>query len=76
MATKVADNVRVLRTAKGWTQSECDEHADLCRGHTYAIEGGIRVPSSETLEKLSEAFGVSMDALWKRDLTKRARRSA
>lgn len=50
--------VRSLREAKGWSQEELAERADLNRSYVGEIERGIAMPSLGTISKL--ALGLEL----------------
>lgn len=50
--------VRRLREARGWSQEQLAEHADLNRSYVGEIERGRAIASLVTIDKLSQAFGV------------------
>ena len=55
--------VRQLRKARGWSQEELAERADLNRSYVGEIERGLAVPSLVTLDKLALGLEVSASAL-------------
>jgi transcriptional regulator with XRE-family HTH domain len=55
----LATNIRILRAAKKLTQQELAEMASMDRGFLLALEAGTRRASVDTLDKLSQAFGVA-----------------
>lgn len=50
--------VRRLREAKGWSQEELAERADLNRSYVGEIERGVAMPSLSTISKL--ALGLEL----------------
>ncbi len=48
--------VRQLREARGWSQEELAERADLNRSYVGEIERGIAMPSLVTINKLASGF--------------------
>ncbi|MDP5240819.1 helix-turn-helix transcriptional regulator [Uliginosibacterium sp. 31-16] len=48
--------VRQLREARGWSQEELAERADLNRSYVGEIERGIAMPSLVTINKLACGF--------------------
>ena len=64
MASKLNDNIRILRKWKGISQDKLSKMADVTL-HTIAkIEtGSTPDPRIETLRKIAEALGVSVDDL-------------
>jgi len=57
------ENLKRLRTAKGWTQAEAAEKADVPFRSYQNWEVGIREPRIDALPRLARAFGVSLDEL-------------
>jgi transcriptional regulator with XRE-family HTH domain len=55
--------VRQLREAKGWSQEALSERSNLNRSYVGEIERGQVIASLLTIEKLSQALGVSPSAL-------------
>lgn len=62
-AASIGQNIRSLRTQRGWTQDELARRLDVRKSQVGNYEGGWSYPSVPVLKKLSEAFGVSIDAL-------------
>jgi transcriptional regulator with XRE-family HTH domain len=58
----IGDRLRQLRDSKHMSQGDVEKRTGLLRCYTSRLENGHTVPSIETLEKLSAAFGVP---LWK-----------
>lgn len=56
-------NIKRLREAKGWSQEDLAEHADLHRTYVSGVERGIRNPTVTVLEKFAGALKVSMGSL-------------
>ena len=52
-----------LRKAKGWSQEEFADRANLHRTYISAVERGVRNPTITVVEKLATALGVSIGAL-------------
>lgn len=57
------NTVRQFREQKGWSQEMLAERADLNRSYIGELERGQAIASLITLEKLANAFGVSMSHL-------------
>lgn len=55
--------LKELRLKKGLTQKEIAEEFGIKQPNYQQWESGKRKPSSETLEKFADFFGVSMDYL-------------
>jgi len=59
MARKLlAQNVRVLRLMRGWSQETLAEAAELDRSYLGDIERARRNVSLDCLERLAGAFGI------------------
>lgn len=58
LATRLAVNVRRLRTALGFSQEELAGACGLHRTYVGAIERAERNPSLATVEALSKGLGV------------------
>ncbi|TDE17381.1 XRE family transcriptional regulator [Dyadobacter psychrotolerans] len=64
-------NIRFLRERRKFSQEEISEKLDLSRNKLQALESGkTKNPSAADLVKFSEYFKISMDSLFKVDLTK------
>ncbi len=59
----IAANCRRLRTAKGLSQVELAEKVGLSRPGYLKVESGESVPRSDTLERIAQAFNVSIAEL-------------
>ena len=59
----LGQNIRLAREAKGWTQEELAEQADLDRSYIGSIERGERNISFTTLLKLARALKVKLAQL-------------
>lgn len=57
------ENLKRLRTAKGWTQAEVAEKANVPFRSYQNWEVGIREPRLDALPRLARAFGVTLDEL-------------
>lgn len=55
------ENIRDLRKAKGLTQKQLAKLIDVTESQVSQIENGKRNPGFETLLKLGEVFGCSVD---------------
>ena len=56
-----ADKLKILRKKKKWTQNDLGKKVGLHGRHIGKYETGEVMPNSETLIKLAEALGVSID---------------
>ena len=60
----LADRLKALRKARGWTQHDLSRASGLTRSHISRLErGDIQLPSSERLRQLAVALGTSLDDL-------------
>ena len=59
----IADKIRDLRTARGWTQAELARRLDITRNGVNSWEQGLSMPSSALLIDLARIFSVSTDYL-------------
>ena len=55
--------VRQLREARGWSQEQLSEQANLNRSYVGEIERGRAIASIVTAEKLAAALGLQMSDL-------------
>ena len=55
--------IRSLRLSRGWTQEQLAEYADLHVSYIVLLEKGANRATIETLEKLAQAFGISISEL-------------
>lgn len=66
--TKIADNIRHLRTQKGLSQTAMAEAVGLKRGNIASYEKELAQPSIENLVKISDYFGVDIHQMVNEDL--------
>jgi transcriptional regulator with XRE-family HTH domain len=60
----LAERLRTLRKARGWTQQDLSRVSGLTRSHISRLErGDIQLPSSERLRQLATALDTSLDNL-------------
>ncbi len=59
----LARKLRLLRLMKGWSQEGLAQASGLDRSYVSSIERGERNVSLDNIEKLADAFGVSLDEL-------------
>jgi transcriptional regulator with XRE-family HTH domain len=62
--TRFGKTIRRLRLAKGWTQEQLAEHANLHPTYVGGIERGERNVGLENIIKIARALGVSPAALF------------
>lgn len=60
---RLGKNVRRLREAKGWSQEDYADRAELHRTYVSDIERGRRNPTVTVVEKLAKPLGVSPGSL-------------
>jgi len=63
LVERVAQNVKRLRVARGWTQQELANRIDVHRVYVTQIENGTRGVSLEILAQLAKVFRVKASAL-------------
>jgi transcriptional regulator with XRE-family HTH domain len=56
----LAERIKSLRKAKGWSQEEFAERAAMQRSYLADLERGRRNPSVRTLVKVANAFDVAV----------------
>lgn len=59
----IADRIRELRQARGWTQAELARRLNITRNGVNSWEQGLSTPSPSCLVDLSNLFSVSTDYL-------------
>lgn len=60
----LGSNIRALRTARGWTQADLAEHADLSTNFIAQIERQETWPYPDTITKIARALGATEDRLF------------
>ncbi|GAH62639.1 unnamed protein product [marine sediment metagenome] len=64
MSSRSLENIKKLRNKKGWSQEKLAREADISYQTLIKIEQNrIKNPKLQTLIKLAEALGVSLDKL-------------
>lgn len=71
----IGDALRALRTKSGLSQEEFAHRAGLDRTCVSGIERGVRNPTVASLQRLSDALGLTLDVIFieARKLAARAR---
>lgn len=59
----LAQNVRLARTRRGWSQERLAERAEVHRTYIGAVERGERSIGLDNLERIAAALGVSASQL-------------
>ena len=67
MSTQKIPTMKELRKGKKLTQSQMAELTDLSIGGYAKIERGECSPNTESLQKIAQALGVSMEVLMEKD---------
>ncbi|MDA8389615.1 MAG: helix-turn-helix transcriptional regulator [Gammaproteobacteria bacterium] len=65
----VAHKIRLLRFLRGWSQEQLAAQSGLHRTYVSAIERGARNVGLDNLERLADAFGLSVQELLDNDNT-------
>ncbi len=66
----LAKRLRLLRTLRGWSQETLAEQAGLHRTYISGIERGERNLGLDNLDKLAQAFDITVSALLASDIEK------
>ena len=59
----IAEKIKRLREARGWTQAELARRLNLTRNGVNSWEQGLSMPSPAYLVELAKVFSVSTDYL-------------
>lgn len=57
----IAERIKALRQARGWTQSELARRMGVTRNGINSWEQGLSMPSLSSLVELSKTFSVTTD---------------
>jgi transcriptional regulator with XRE-family HTH domain len=60
ICVKIGRRIRVLRTARGWTQAILADHAEIAREHLSELENGHKEIGAKTLERIAQALEVKL----------------
>jgi transcriptional regulator with XRE-family HTH domain len=63
VSDRFAQHIRTLRRARGWSQEQLAEKADLNRSYVGEIERGLAQPSLLTAEKIAQALELELSTL-------------
>jgi transcriptional regulator with XRE-family HTH domain len=69
------NNIKWLRKSRGLTQDDLAKKIDLTRSIVGSYEEGRAEPGLENIQKLAYFFGVTIDELLSRDLSKKGSKS-
>lgn len=61
------NNIKMLRTIAGITQAELADAAHISRPYLYDLENGNRGAKPETMQRIADALGCTVDDLLKED---------
>ena len=61
---EIGERLRAIREKKQLSQGDIEKQTGLLRAYCSRVENGHTLPSLETLEKWSQALGVSMAELF------------
>lgn len=59
----IAEKIKALREARGWTQAELARHMGITRNGVNSWEQGLSIPSPASIVELAKTFSVSTDYL-------------
>ena len=57
--------IRYLRSLRKWSQEDLALESNVNRNYICDLENGRRNPSLEVLERISEAFGITLSELFR-----------
>lgn len=63
----IGERLRKLRKAKGMTQEQVAAHLNAAKSTVSQYENNVNEPDLQTLVKLADLFGVSVDYLFGRE---------
>ena len=63
--TLIYNRIKVLRAERDWTQADLADRVGISRQAVISIEKYKYTPSLELAFKIAEAFGVSIDQVFK-----------
>jgi len=64
LAESLANRIREVREARGWTQALLAERTGVSRKTVNTVENGIFIPSVIVALKLAAALGTSVEELF------------
>lgn len=57
--------IKFLRSQRKWSQEDLALEANINKNYICDLENGRRNPSLDILERLSDAFGITLEELFK-----------
>ena len=57
------EKIKRLRKDKGWTQKDLENKTGIAQRNISSYESGKLQPSSRTIKRFAEAFGIEVDEL-------------
>ncbi|MBE5778913.1 MAG: helix-turn-helix transcriptional regulator [Clostridiales bacterium] len=57
----MSNHLRTLRKDRGLAQTEVEKHTGIAQALLSKYENGLRLPPAESLIKLADFYGVSVD---------------
>lgn len=70
----VGERIRYYRMLKGMSQEALALEANINSAFVGHLERGLKSPTVTTLEKITDALGISMEELFSEELSRRGRR--
>lgn len=64
MTIQLGSHIRRLRQARGWSQEQLAEYANLSLSYVALLEKGRKSATVDTLAKLAHAFGITLAELF------------
>lgn len=61
---KIGEKLKKIRTQKGMSQGDIAKKLGVHRSYISGIERGIRNPTVKNMERLADALGVDVSALF------------
>jgi len=63
--TQLGMRIRYLRKLRRWSQEDLALEANINKNYICDLENGRRNPSLEILERIADAFGISLSELFR-----------
>lgn len=63
MENVIGSNIKALREARGWSKAELGRRVKRTRATVWDWENGLKNPGTESLIRLAQVFGVTLDQL-------------